>query len=120
LTVYRCRHCDTVYNLYTGTIFQQRHLTPRQVVLLLRGFRKGEPSTVLAAELELDYRTVLELRHEVQKRAEWAQPETPLPDAETETDEMFRNGEKRGTSSGPVGSPAASSQQATGQRNVRQ
>ena len=111
LTVYRCRRCGTAYNLYTGTIFQQRHLTPRQVVLLLRGFCKGEPSTVLAAELGLDYKTVLELRHEVQEHAEWAQPETPLPDAETETDEMFQNaGEKRRPPSGSMGSSAAPSQ----------
>jgi hypothetical protein len=29
-----------------------------QVVLLMRGIRKGESSNVLAAELELDYKTV--------------------------------------------------------------
>lgn len=96
LTVYRCLQCDTPYNLYTGTVFQQRHLTPRQVVLLLRGFCKGEPSTVLSAELGIDYKTVLELRHALQENAEWAQPDTPLPDRQTETDEMFQNaGEKR-------------------------
>lgn len=96
LTVYRCRCCGTAYNLYTGTLFQQHPLTPRQVVLLLRGFCKGEPSTVLAAELSLAYKTVLELRHAVQQNAKRAQPQTKLPDAQTETDEMFQNaGEKR-------------------------
>jgi transposase-like protein len=96
LIVYRCRGCDTAYNLYTGTIFQQTHLTPMQVVLMMRGFCKGETTRELAAELALNYKTVLELRHTVQTKAELAQPETPLPDTHSETDEMFQNaGEKR-------------------------
>lgn len=96
LTVYRCTRCAQVYNLYSGTVFQQRHLTPQQVVLLLRGFLKGEPSNTLAAELDLHYTTVLELRRDVQNNARWLQPNTPLPDLDTETDEMFQNaGEKR-------------------------
>jgi hypothetical protein len=96
LLVYRCRDCGTAYNLYSGTIFQQTHLTPMQVVLLMRGFCKGESSKVLSAELKLDYKTVLVLRHAVQANAEMAQPKTPLPDLCTETDEMFQNaGEKR-------------------------
>lgn len=96
LIVYRCRGCGTAYNLYTGTIFQQTHLTPMQVVLMMRGFCKGETTKELAAELALNYKTVLELRHTVQTNAELAQPETPLPDTHSETDEMFQNaGEKR-------------------------
>ena len=59
--------CDRPYNVYTGTLFQQRHLTPRQVVLLMRGICKGEPSTTRSAELEIGYQTVLEMRHAVQK-----------------------------------------------------
>ena len=84
LTVYRCRVCETAYNLYTGTVFQQRHLTPMQVVLLMRGISKGESSNMLAAELELDYKTVLELRHAVQANAEAEQSEEPLPDEHSE------------------------------------
>jgi transposase-like protein len=96
LLVYRCRNCGTAYNVYTGTIFQQAHLTPMQVVLLMRSFCKGETTRELAAELALNYKTVLELRHAVQANAELAQPETPLPDTHSETDEMFQNsGEKR-------------------------
>lgn len=96
LTVYRCRNCDTVYNLYTGTVFQQKHLTPIQAVLLMRGICKGESSNMLAAELELGYQTVLELRHDIQANAEAEQPGEPLPDKHSETDEMFQNaGEKR-------------------------
>ena len=65
-------------------------------VLLLRGILKGEPSKTLAAELELHYTTVLELRRDLQDNAQLLQPETPLSDERTETDEMFQNaGEKR-------------------------
>lgn len=96
LVVYRCNKCETIYNLYTGTILQQCHLTPSQALLLIRGVLKGESSKQLASELGLNYQTVLSLRHKLQDRAKALQPETPLLDDETETDEMFQNaGEKR-------------------------
>ena len=96
LTVYRCRQCQQIYNLYTGTVFQQRHLKPQQVVLLLRGVLKGEATGTLAAELGVSYQTVLDLRHDLQANARQMQPDTALPDHVTETDEMFQNaGEKR-------------------------
>ena len=67
--------------------------------MLVRGFVKGEPSTTLAAELELHYNTVLELRHDLQDNARWYQPNTALSDSHSETDEMFQNaGEKRNPS----------------------
>jgi len=96
LQVYRCRDCKSIYNLYTETVFQQHHLRPQQVVLLMRGVLKGESFNVLAAELNLNYNTVLNLRHEIQKNAEHLQPNTPIPDFEAESDELFQNaGEKR-------------------------
>lgn len=96
LTVYRCNHCLQPYNLYTGTVFQQRHLTPPQVILLVRGVVKGEPTTTLAAELGMSYQTVLNIRHDLQANARQMQPDDPLPDNVTESDEMFQNaGEKR-------------------------
>ena len=45
LIVYRCRVCEIPYNLYTGTVFQQRHITPMQVVLLMRGAAKARVRT---------------------------------------------------------------------------
>ena len=67
-----------------------------QVVLLMRGICKGETTRELAAELKLNYKTVLTMRHRVQANAEMEQPNTPLPDSHSETDEMFQNaGEKR-------------------------
>jgi len=96
LKVYRCKDCRSLYNLYTGTIFQQRHLRPQQALLLIRGVLKGEPSDVLAAELELNYGTVLQLRRKIQDNAKLLQSEEPLPDFEAESDELFQNaGEKR-------------------------
>jgi transposase-like protein len=58
LVDYRCQQCRSVYNLYTGTIFAGSNLSPRRVVLLLRGVCQGEPATVLAEELELSRRSV--------------------------------------------------------------
>ena len=71
---------------------------PAQVVLLMRGICKGESSRELAAELELNYKTVLTMRHRVQAQVELEQPTTALPDSHSETDEMSQNsGEKRCT-----------------------
>jgi transposase-like protein len=96
LTTYRCPVCQGTYNLYSSTVFQQHHLRPQQVVLLMRGICKGESTQMLAQELQLNYKTVLDLRHAIQKKSEQHQPDSPLPDRQTETDEMFQNaGEKR-------------------------
>jgi len=105
--VYRCRQCQGLYNVYSGTIFQARHLRPAQVVLLLRGVCKGEPTATLARELSLSRSTVHGLRQQLQQNARAIQPSTPLSDAEAETDEMFQNaGEKRRKTRRP-GRPAA-------------
>lgn len=94
--VYRCRKCHCVYTIYTGTVFERRHLTPCQVVLLVRGVLKGEPTATLAKELGLARLTVHSIRRELQANAEALQPTRPLSDAHSETDEMFQNaGEKR-------------------------
>jgi transposase-like protein len=96
LLVYRCRACQGVYNLYSGTVFEGRHLRPAQVVLVVRGVCKGEPTASLARELKVSRQTALGLRHRLQAHAEKLQPIVPLSDARTETDEMFQNaGEKR-------------------------
>ncbi len=96
LIVYRCDECLQPYNVYSRTIFQQRHLTPQQVILLVRGVLKGEPSTILSVELDLNYKTVLGLRRLLQKNAQNLQSNEPLEDQQTESDEMFQNaGEKR-------------------------
>ena len=92
LTVYRCLECEGVYNLYSGTLFQKKHLRPSQVVLLLRGMSKGESSMRLAEELGVSRSTTVhELRKELQENARKLRPEAPLIDEHVETDEMFQN-----------------------------
>lgn len=96
LTVYRCLECEGIYNLYSGTLFEKKHLRPSQIVLLLRGIAKGEPSMSLAQELGVSRTTLHHLRKELQENAEQLQPNAPLVDEHTEADEMFQNaGEKR-------------------------
>ena len=97
--MYRCQECKQIYNLYTRTMFQQHHLTPQQVVLLLHGILKGETTNELA------------LRRELQKKAERLLPDTPVPDLEAVSDELFQNAEKKKVKSAsarierPVGKP---------------
>ncbi len=96
LPVYRCGRCQGIYTLYSGTVFAGKQLRPAQVVLLLRGVCKGEPSLTLARELQLSRMTVHELRNALQTNALQAQPTARLKDQRTETDELFQNaGEKR-------------------------
>ena len=95
LTVYRCP-CQGIYNLYSGTVFAGKHLRPAQVILLLRGVCKGEPTAAIAREIGVARQTVHDIRQTLQSNAERLQPADPLPDQRTETDEMFQNaGEKR-------------------------
>jgi len=97
LDVYRCKACQGIYNLYSGTVFEGRHFHPEQTVLFLRGVCQGKSSAQLARELGVSRTTITEVRHEVQANAEQEQPEDPLEDLEAETGEMFQNaGEKRG------------------------
>jgi transposase-like protein len=96
LQVWRCKECAQTYTLYSGTVFAGRHLPPPTVVLLLRGVVQGTSTAQLARELELSRTTVHEIRHELHENAALLQPQDPLPDDQTETDEMFQNaGEKR-------------------------
>ena len=96
LMVYRCKRCQGIYNLYSGTIFAARQLPPSEVVLLVRGVLKGESAATLARELGRSKTTITELRHLIQTNAVHLQTETPLPDQVVEADELFQNaGEKR-------------------------
>lgn len=96
LVDYRCNGCARVYNLYTGTVFAGCRLSASQAVLLLRGVCKGESSASVAAELGVCRSTVHLLRQKVQANGYTLLAEKPVPDGETETDEMFQNaGEKR-------------------------
>jgi transposase-like protein len=96
LTVYRCGGCHGIYNLYSQTVFEWRYFRPAQVVLLLRGVCKGDPTAEIAREIGVSRQTVHDVRKQLQANAQRHQPQEPLPDKQTETDEMFQNaGEKR-------------------------
>lgn len=96
LDVYRCRVCHGIYNLYSKTVFEGRSFTPEQTVLFIQGVCQGKPTAKLARELGLSRTTATAVRRDLQAHAEQAQPQTPLPDLEVETDEMFQNaGEKK-------------------------
>jgi len=96
LTVYRCKRCHGIYNLYSGTIFAARQLPPSEVVLLVRGVLKGERAATLARELGRSKTTITALRHLIQTNAVHLQTEMPLLDQVVEADELFQNaGEKR-------------------------
>ena len=116
---YRCHHCQRTYNLYTGTLFAGRNLTPRCVVLLVRGICKGEPATVLAEELSLSRQCVPRWRKRLQANGYTMLSSRALPDAETETEEMFQNaGEKRRQTLRPRRSAAPPREQATRARHL--
>jgi transposase-like protein len=77
LELYRCKHCQDTYTLYTRTVFAGCHLRPTQVVLLWRGIVQGVSSAQLARELTLARATVLRLRHALQLNAEAEQVHPP-------------------------------------------
>ena len=111
LPVYRCHRCQGIYHLYSGTVFAGSQLVPEHVVLIVRGVLQGQPTAHLAREIGLTEKTVLKWRQRLQARAEQLQPETPLPDQATESDEMFQNaGEKRRRALRP-GRPATAPRQ---------
>ncbi len=96
LPVYRSQQCQGIDTLYSGTVFAGSQLSPGHVVLIVRGVLQGQPSAHLAREIGLTEQTVLQWRHRLQAQAEQLQPDPPLLDQATESDEMFQHaGEKR-------------------------
>ena len=94
--VSRCKRCQSTYTLYSGTLFHGTHFRPAQIVLLLRGIFKGESSQTLVRELKISRARAHHYRHVLQANVLRQQPDTPLPDAVTETDELYQHaGEKR-------------------------
>ncbi len=53
LDVYRCKECQGIYNLYSGTVFQGRHFAPEQAVLFIREVLQGKSTAKLARELSI-------------------------------------------------------------------
>ena len=121
--VYRCGDCGRVFNAFAGTELEHTHLSPAQIMLLLRGIAQGQSTAQLARELGRDYKHLLELRHKLQGRALAVAegPRPPLPDVEAEADEMYQNaGEERHPAPRPGGPVAATGQQGDGARHLGQ
>jgi transposase len=93
---YCCRACGSVFNLFTDTVWAGTHYDCVTIVLLMRGFAQGTPTLQLTDELELDYETVLNRRHDLQQLALDHKPTLALADAVTEADEMFQNAGEKG------------------------
>jgi transposase-like protein len=116
---YRCRRCNRVFNVYTGTALQGTKRDPVQLVLILRGFAQGVSTARLARELYCDRIELLRFRHKLQGLALANRDVDPLPDGEAEADEMYQNaGGKRGAAPRPVRPAAAPGEQATRPRDV--
>ena len=94
--MFRCHRCDGISNLYSGTLFAGCQLRPSQAILLLQGVLQGKPAAKIAREIGLSRPTVQNLRRKIQEQAQALQPESPLPDSVTETDEMFQNAGEKG------------------------
>lgn len=116
---YRCKACRRVFNMFTGTQWQGTHLSPAQILLILRGVAQGSPTAKLAREVGISRQHLLILRHRMQANALDAADHSPLPDTQTEADEMYQNaGEKRGAARRPRRPAAASRQPGQGPRHV--
>ena len=116
---YRCKACRRVFNMFTDTLWQGTHLSPAQILLILRGIAQGVPTAKLAREVGISRQHLLRLRHAIQARALAAADRTPLPDDQTEADEMYRNaGEKRHPAHRPGRSTKAAGEPGQGPRHL--
>jgi transposase-like protein len=118
---YRCKACRRVFNAYSGTALQGTQRRPVELVLIVRGFAQGVPTAQLARELGCDRAELLDFRHRLQEAVCRGLDRTPLGDRVLEADEAYQNaGEKRRAAPRPGRSAAASGQQASWPRDVRQ
>ena len=63
---YKCRPCKRVFTAFPGTPLARTHDTCVQLVLILRGFLRGDSTKSLAEQLSLSRSTLLDFRHRVQ------------------------------------------------------
>ncbi|MBC7776832.1 MAG: hypothetical protein H7246_15470 [Phycisphaerae bacterium] len=82
--------------MFTGTVWERKHYTCSQVIMILRGFTKGDSTLSISRELKVDYEGLLNLRHEMQDLAFDRREESRLPDQATESDEMYQNAGEKG------------------------
>lgn len=93
---YRCRDCGHVFHIFSGTIFSGTRMKCSKIVMILHGFIKGQSTRSLAAELKMDRKHLLNLRHKAQENLFGNRPKSPLTDRVTETDECYQNAGEKG------------------------
>ena len=105
LPCHRCHTCSKVFNVFTGTILQGTHYNCITIVLMLRGFAKGETTQMLSKELGVSYNVLLDWRHLLQEYAFENRDVSPMEDKEAESDEVFQNAGEKGVLHADVQDP---------------
>ena len=93
---FRCDGCGAFFNVYTATAFKATRWPCSKVVMILRGFLKGESTLGISKEMGLGYRNLLYLRHDLMGNAHFKRDGAQLPDSVTESDEVFQNAGEKG------------------------
>lgn len=93
---YKCDDCDTYFNVFTATAFKATKWPCSSIVMILRGFLKGDSTLSISKELGLSYPNLLYLRHRLMENAHFKRDSSPLPDTVTESDEVFQNAGEKG------------------------
>ena len=93
---YRCVHCRSVFNIFTGTIFQDAVYSCTTILLMLRGFLRGETTLHISKELCLNYKNLLDWRHILQEFCFENRDLSVLQDSVIESDEVFINAGQKG------------------------
>lgn len=93
---HRCRDCKHVFHIFSGTVFSGTTMKCSKILMILRGFVKGQSTRSLALELNMDRKHLLDLRHKVQNNAFNNRRQTALADPVTETDECYQNAGEKG------------------------
>lgn len=93
---FKCDDCNTYFNVFTATVFKATRWSCSKVVMILRGFHKGDSTRSMSIEMKLGYRNLLYLRHELMENAFFKRESSLLPDEVTESDEMYQNSGEKG------------------------
>ncbi len=107
---YKCMGCHKYYTIPTkvgtGTVFEKTLQPASKIVLILRGFAKGESTARMSRELNLNRENLLNLRHRVQDNLFVNLPGGRQESADGfEADELFQNAGEKGLKHGDPADP---------------
>lgn len=105
ITQFKCDDCGAFFNVFTATAFKATKWKCSKVVMILRGFLKGDSTLSISKELGLSYPNLLYLRHELMGNAYFKRVADLLPDAVTESDEVYQNAGEKGIPHTEEGDP---------------